>query len=206
METQSTEVIFILDRSGSMSGLESDTIGGYNGFLQRQQEDPGETRITTVLFDDQYELLHDSIPVKTVTRLTEKEYFTRGSTAFLDAIGRTITTVAQRLDDQADLHPSVKVIMVITTDGYENSSREYNLRQVQALIKAKMETHQWEFIFLGADIAAEDIADTLGIARDRAVRYKKSSVGTQDMFYHMADNISEFKMTGKMKKSWKDGL
>lgn len=206
MNKELTETIFILDRSGSMGGLETDTIGGYNSFLKRQQKDPGISYITTVLFDDQYELLHNCIPVQEVPELTEKEYFTRGTTALLDAIGRTISTVARRLEDQTDQQKPRKVIMVITTDGYENSSQEYNLHQVRTMITKQKDKYNWEFIFLGADIAAEDIADSMGIARSSAVQYSKSSDGTLNMFNCMAENVSDLKTKGYLKNDWKEDM
>ena len=206
MNKELTETIFILDRSGSMGGLETDTIGGYNSFLKRQQKDPGISYITTVLFDDQYELLHNCIPVQEVPELTEKEYYTRGTTALLDAIGRTISTVARRLDDQSVQQRPRKVIMVITTDGYENSSQEYNLHQVRTMITKQKDKYNWEFIFLGADIAAEDIADSMGIARSSAVQYSKSSDGTLNMFNCMAENVIDLKTKGYLKNDWKEDM
>jgi uncharacterized protein YegL len=206
MNNHLTEVIFILDRSGSMSGLETDTIGGYNSFLDRQRQDPGESHITTVLFDDEYEILHDGVPVQKVEPLTSKTYFTLGSTALLDAVGRTIDQVGHRLSQTPEDQRPGKVIFVITTDGYENASRTYSWSQVRDMIRRQREIYSWEFLFLGADIDAEGIATDLGISQDHAVSYSKSSEGTEAMFETMACVVSELKASGRVLSNWKDDL
>ena len=149
-----TELVFILDRSGSMSGLESDTIGGYNSLLEKQKKEDGECVISTVLFDDKYELLHDRINLKGIVPITEREYFVRGSTALLDAVGRTIDKIGNAQKHTAEEERAEKVMFVITTDGMENSSREYGYDKVRQMIERQKDKYGWEFIFLGANIDA----------------------------------------------------
>jgi len=177
MKTGLTEFAFILDRSGSMSGLESDTIGGYNAMLTKQQAEPGECRITTVLFDDKYEVLHDRIDLQAVRPLTEKEYFVRGNTALLDAIGNTINKIGGVQKHTAPDYRAEKVLFVITTDGMENASREFSYGKVKAMIERQKSKYGWEFLFLGADIDAVDVADRIGIGRNRAQNFHKDREG-----------------------------
>jgi hypothetical protein len=175
MNQHLTEIVFLLDRSGSMSGLEGDTIGGFNGFVKKQSE-LGQTNLTTVLFDDRYEILHKGISADGVA-LTEKEYFTRGNTALLDAVGKTITEVGKRLaGTPEDMRPG-KVIFVITTDGYENVSREFSYEQVKALITQQTETYGWEFIFMGANIDVAAEGGKLGIKQGRSFGFMASAAG-----------------------------
>ena len=175
-----TEIVFLLDRSGSMSGLENDTIGGFNGFVKKQAE-IGPTNLTTVLFDDQYEILHSGIDAKNAV-LTEKEYFTRGSTALLDAVGKTIDEVGMRLAATPEAQRPGKVIVVITTDGLENASRQYGYEQVKAMITRQSEQYRWEFIFMGANIDAAQEGQKLGIRLDRSFNYEATSYGVNSMF------------------------
>jgi uncharacterized protein YegL len=152
MKTNLTELVFILDKSGSMSGLESDTVGGFNAMLKKQQEEPGEAIVTTVLFDDNYELLHDRISIKGLRPITEKEYFVGGCTALLDAIGKTIHKIANANRYTAEEQRADKVMFVITTDGMENASREYTYAKIKEMVERQKEQYSWEFIFLGANI------------------------------------------------------
>jgi uncharacterized protein YegL len=171
MNTNLTELVFILDRSGSMGGLESDTIGGFNAMLAKQQAELGEAYVTTVLFNNNYELLHDRIDIKAVRPITEKEYFVGGSTALLDAIGRTIHKIVSVQRHTADNYRAEKVLFVIITDGEENASREYTSDNVKAQIEHQKEKYGWEFIFLGANIDAVDTAIRFSIAPDHAQSY-----------------------------------
>ena len=155
---KATELVFILDKSGSMAGLESDTIGGFNAMLQKQKALPGACRITTVLFDNRYELLHDRIDIRAVSPVTEREYQVGGSTALLDAIGRTIQKLAGVQRNTAEEYRADKVMFVIITDGAENSSREYSSQRVKAMIEHEKEKYGWEFVFLGANIDAVETA------------------------------------------------
>jgi hypothetical protein len=180
MNQNLTEIIFILDRSGSMGGLESDTIGGFNGFVKKQAE-AGQTSLTTVLFDDKYEILHNGINAGDVV-LTNNEYFTRGSTALLDAVGKTINDVGKRLSDTPEDSRPGKVIFVITTDGLENSSREFSYDKVKKMITHQSEKYGWEFIFLGANIDVAEEGNKLGIKADRSFSFVSSPIGLCAMY------------------------
>lgn len=203
-----TELIFILDRSGSMHPLESDTIGGYNGFLERQKAEEGQAIVTTVLFDDRYELLHDHVDIQRVAPITEKEYYARGSTALLDAIGKTISDVEHRqhFSDEADT--PAKTMVVIITDGLENSSHEYSLEQVKKMIQTQQEKHGWEFIFMGANMDAVKVAGGMGIAANRAVNYHADSQGTALNFYSVTAAASMLRQSpsGTIDESWREAI
>ena len=185
-----TELVFILDKSGSMSGLEADTIGGYNSMLAKQKAVDGECYITTVLFDNNYELLHDRIDIKAVSPITDKEYQVGGSTALLDAIGRTIHKIGNAQKHTAEDYRAEKVMFVIITDGEENSSREYTAEKIKAQIERQKEKYGWEFIFLGANIDAVQTAGRYGIAPDRAIDYLADSEGTELNFKVMASAVA----------------
>lgn len=193
-----TELVFILDRSGSMSGLESDTIGGFNSMLKKQKELDGECRITTVLFDNFYELLHDRIDIRAVNPMTEKEYFVRGSTALLDAIGMTISKLAGVQKNTAEEYRAENVMFVIITDGAENASREYTAERVKAMIEHEKEKYGWEFVFLGANIDAVETAGRFGISADRAADYVPDAEGTALNFQVMSQAVSAFRQTRAM--------
>jgi len=193
MNTNLTELVFILDRSGSMSGLEGDTIGGFNSMLTKQQAEPGECRITTVLFDHQYEVLHDRIDVKAVSPITEKEYFVRGNTALLDAIGTTINKIGGVQKGTAEDYRAGKVLFVITTDGMENASREFSYSKIKSMVEHQKAKYAWEFIFLGANIDAIDVAGRFGIARNRAVDFCNDSEGVELNYAVMSQAVSEYR-------------
>ncbi|MDR1731305.1 MAG: VWA domain-containing protein [Synergistaceae bacterium] len=176
-ETNLTEIVFILDRSGSMGGLESDTIGGFNSMLTQQQAEPGEARITTVLFDHEYEILHDRLDIRAVNPITSKDYFVRGNTALLDAVGKTIHKIGNTQRHSRPEFRANKVIFVITTDGLENASREYTYNRVKSQITRHKSKYGWEFIFLGADIDSAEFAGRFGIARNRAQNFIKDPEG-----------------------------
>jgi len=177
MKTNFTELVFILDRSGSMGGLESDTIGGFNSMLAKQQAEPGECRITTVLFDNQYEVLHDRIDIKAVSPITDKEYYVRGNTALLDAIGTSINKIGGVQKNTTEDYRAEKVLFVITTDGMENASREFGYDKIKSMIEHQKSKYSWEFIFLGANIDAIDVAKRFGVARNRAQSFHNDSEG-----------------------------
>lgn len=172
-----TELVFILDRSGSMRGLECDTIGGFNGMLDRQRQQEGEANITTVLFDDQYEKIHDRISLDYVKDLTRKEYYVRGCTALLDAIGRTIHEIALIQKHLPEPEKAEKVIFVITTDGLENASRMYHRDQIKKMVEHEKTKYGWEFLFLGANMDAVEEAGSFGISADRSVTFQNDSEG-----------------------------
>lgn len=195
---KATELVFILDKSGSMAGLESDTIGGFNAMLQKQKAIPGECRITTVLFDNRYELLHDRIDIRAVSPMTEKEYQVGGSTALLDAIGRTIQKLVSVQRNTAEEYRAENVMFVIITDGAENASREYSSQKVKAMIEHEKEKYGWEFVFLGANIDAVETAGRFGIAPDRAVDYVPDGAGTELNFQMMSEAVATFRETRVM--------
>lgn len=191
-----TELVFILDKSGSMHGLEQDTIGGFNSMLQKQKELDGECRITTVLFDNRYELLHDRIDIRAVSPMTEKEYQVGGTTALLDAIGRTVQKLVSVQKNTAKEYRADRVLFVIITDGQENASQEYSSDKVKGLIQLEKEKYGWEFVFLGANIDAVETAGRLGISRDRAVDYVPDGAGTALNFQMMSKTVAAFRETG----------
>lgn len=203
MKTNITELVFILDKSGSMSGLESDTIGGYNAMLKKQQAEPGEAMVTTVLFDDNYELLHDRTNIKGIQAITEKDYFVGGCTALLDAIGKTIHKIGNAQKHTGAEFRADKVVFVITTDGMENASREYTYEKIKGMIERQKEKYCWEFIFLGANIDAVSTAERFGISADRAANYNADSEGTRLNYKVVSDAVSELRANRTITDSWK---
>lgn len=191
-----TELVFILDKSGSMSGLECDTIGGYNSMLKKQQAVDGECRVTTVLFDHGYELLHDRIDLQVVSAMTEREYQVGGSTALLDAVGKTIHKIVNAQKHTAEEFRAESVLFVIITDGEENSSREFSSKKIKRLIEEQKEKYDWEFIFLGANIDSVESAGRFGIEADRAVDYLADSEGTKLNYDVIAEAVSTFRESG----------
>ena len=197
MKKNLTELVFILDKSGSMAGLERDTIGGFNSMLDKQKRAGGECRITTVLFDNRYELLHDRIDIQAVGPMTEQEYQVGGSTALLDAIGRTIRKLVRVQRGTAEDYRAENVMFIIITDGEENSSREYSAQKIRNMIEEEKK-YGWEFVFLGANIDAVETAGRFGIDPDRAVDYVPDSAGTQLNFQMMSEAVSAFRCGGAM--------
>ena len=202
MKTNVTEIVFILDRSGSMSGLESDTIGGYNAMLTKQKDAEGEAIVTTVLFNHEYELLHDRINVKGVAPLSQKDYEVSGTTALLDAIGHTINKIKKAQNATLKEHQADKVLFVITTDGLENSSHEFNYKKIKQMIGQQKECG-WEFIFLGANIDAIGTASELGIDSDHAVEFHADEEGVQMNFSVVTETVLNYRKEGKIEKDWK---
>lgn len=201
-----TELVFILDRSGSMSGLESDTIGGYNALLQKQKKESGEAIITTVLFDDQYELLHDRINLLGIAPITDKEYFVRGTTALLDAVGKTINKLVNVQRHTAKEEQAEHVMFVITTDGMENASREFDYAKVSKMIEQQKKKYGWEFIFLGANIDAIATAERFGISKDRATNYNADSEGTMLNYEVLSETVSNLRANRAIEEDWKDRI
>lgn len=199
------ELVFILDRSGSMSGLESDTIGGFNGMLEKQKKEEGEAIVTTVLFDDKVETLHDRFPIAAVQPLTDKDYFVRGCTALLDAVGSTvkkIENVQKRLPDDMKAE---KVIFVITTDGLENASSEYTADMVKKMIE-KHQEQGWQFIFMGANMDAVEEAGRIGIRRSHAVSYINDSEGVAMNYVAAGAALSSIRMCAPCQDDIDDAL
>lgn len=178
MRENLTEIVFILDRSGSMSGLESDTIGGFNSMIAKQQKEEGEAIVSTILFDDETDVIHDRVAIGEVKKLTEEDYYVRGCTALLDAVGGAIHHIGNVHKYAREEDRPAKTLFVITTDGLENASRYYSFKDVKKLIKRQQEKYNWEFLFLGANIDAIEVAGNMGISRDRAANYNCDEVGT----------------------------
>jgi len=193
MKTNLTELVFILDRSGSMGGLESDTIGGFNSMLAKQQTEPGECRITTVLFDNQYELLHDRIDIRAVSPITSGEYFVRGQTALLDAVGITINKIVGVQKNTAEEYRAAKVLFVITTDGMENASRKFNYDKIKTMIEKQKEKYGWEFIFLGANIDTIEVAERFGIDKSRAQNFHNDSEGIALNYSVLSESVASYR-------------
>lgn len=204
MKKDMTELVFILDRSGSMGGLETDTIGGFNSMLKKQKKEKGHVVVTTVLFDDRYELLHDRINIKGVDKMTEEDYFVRGSTALLDAVGRTIGKINQVQNKTSVKAKADKVMFVIITDGLENASHEFTAPGIKKLITKCQKKQGWEFIFLGANIDAVKTAATYGIAEERAANYHADSAGTALNFQVVNAAVADFRKGKKLDRSWKE--
>lgn len=189
MKKNLTELVFILDRSGSMFNLVSDTIGGFNSMIESQKKEPGEAYVTTVLFDDYYELLHDHINLREIHPITDEEYYVRGCTALLDAIGKTINSIGARLNDTPEDERPDKVIFVIMTDGYENKSKEFTKSQVKEMVEHQQNKYSWTFMFLGSDIDAVAEAKSLGINSDFARSHTHTSVGTQSVYNAVSNAV-----------------
>ena len=185
-----TEIVFILDRSGSMSGLENDTIGGFNSMIEKQKSEDGEALISTVLFDNETEVIHDRLPLDKIAPLTGKEYYVRGSTALLDAIGEAIHHISNIHKYARPEDVPEKTLFIITTDGMENSSRKYSYDKVKKMVGKKKEKNHWEFIFLGANIDAVSVANKFGVDRSRAVTYECDGAGTALNYKMMSKMVS----------------
>ena len=190
MNTELTELVFVLDRSGSMGGLESDTIGGFNSMIMKQKSQGSKVNVTTILFDDEVDIIHDRFPVEIIQPLTEKEYFVRGCTALLDAVGTAIEKMENVQKYLPENYRAGKVIFVITTDGLENSSEHYTQEQIRQKIEARKE-YGWEFLFLGANIDAGKEAEKMGISRNRSVTYENDSKGIELNFRAVGRAISK---------------
>lgn len=197
-----TELVFILDRSGSMSGLESDTIGGFNGMLRRQRQESADILVSTVLFDDVVEVIHDRVPIGDVPPLTEREYFTRGCTALLDAIGDSIHHIRNIHKYAREEDRPVRTMFVITTDGLENSSVRYTAKKVKKLIEHQEKKHGWEFVFLGANMDAVAVAGDLGIRRENSVEFACDAHGVRENFASLGAMTASFIQTGAVTAGW----
>ena len=203
MRKNLTEIVFILDRSGSMSGLETDTIGGFNSMIEKQKKENGEALISTVLFDNVSEVIHDRVPVQKVEPMTDKDYSVRGCTALLDAIGGAIHHIGNVHKYARNEDVPEHTLFVITTDGMENASRRYDSEKVKKMIERQKEKYGWEFLFLGANIDAVETARHFGIAPDRAANYRCDSKGTALNFEVLSETISDVRMSKPICASWK---
>ena len=203
MKKNLTEIVFILDRSGSMSGLEADTVGGFNAMIAKQKREPGEALISTVLFDDESVVIHDRVPVQNIAPMTERDYYVRGCTALLDAIGGAIHHIGNvhkyaRTEDVPE-----HTLFVITTDGMENASRLYSYDRVRAMIRRQQEKYGWEFLFLGANIDAAKEAARFGIGADRAVNYKCDEAGTALNYEVISEAVCCVRAASPLSADWK---
>ncbi len=202
-----TELVFILDRSGSMCGLEGDTIGGFNSLISKQKKEAGEAIISTVLFDDVSEVLHDRVPLDQTPDMTEKEYYVRGCTALLDAVGGAINHIGNVHKYAREEDRPEKTLFIITTDGMENASRRYTYEQVKKLVERQKEKYGWEFLFLGANIDAVQTAGQFGIGAERAANYHCDSRGTALNYEVLSDAICQVRFSKKpLSAKWKDRI
>jgi uncharacterized protein YegL len=207
MKDNLTELVFILDRSGSMSRLTGDTIGGFNSTINEQKKKEGEAVVSVVLFDDVYSVLHNGVDIKSVPELTNKEYFARGSTALLDAIGKTINTVGARLKNTPEDERPAKVLLIITTDGEENASREFSDEQIKAMIEHQKTKYNWDVLFIGGDIHSVNYAQrNLGVAD--SVFTVQSVDGEHSRYMGMNAAITNYRITGDVNdgEDWKSKL
>ena len=201
-----TELVFILDRSGSMAGLEADTIGGFNSMIARQKQEAGEALVSTVLFDNESVVIHDRLPLAKVPLMTEKEYFTRGCTALLDAVGGAIHHIGNIHKYARSEDVPEHTLFVITTDGMENASHRYSAQRVKEMIQRQKEKYGWEFLFLGANIDAVETAGHLGIAPDRAVNYHCDSEGTRLNYEVVGQAVAAVRCSAPLDAHWKDAI
>ena len=203
MKKNLTELVFILDRSGSMSGLENDTIGGFNGMIEKQKNESGEAYVSTVLFDNVSEVIHDRIDIQKIEPLTRNQYYVRGSTALLDAVGSAIHHIGNVHKYAREEDRPEKTLFVITTDGMENASRKYSYEKVRSMIERQKEKYGWEFIFLGANIDATKEAAKFGIAEEFAANYNADSVGTAVIYEAVCDAVCSVRASKPMSAKWK---
>lgn len=204
MKNNITELVFILDRSGSMGGLESDTIGGFNSMIEKQKKQDGNAYVSTILFSNTSEVLHDRVPIEQINPITENDYYVMGATALLDAIGGAIKHIRNihkysRAEDVPE-----HTMFVITTDGMENASRKYNIKKVKKMIE-EQKKHNWEFLFIGANIDAVETARTFGIEESRAVNYNPDSEGTRLVYKTVTNVVSKCRANASI-DNWKSEI
>ena len=203
MKKNLTEIVFILDRSGSMAGLEDDTIGGFNAMIEKQRKEAGEALVSTVLFDHETEVIHDRVDIRRIEPITRKEYYVRGSTALLDAVGGAIHHIGNVHKYAREEDRPEKTLFVITTDGMENASHKYSYARLKAMIERQKEKHGWEFLFLGANIDAAREAARFGIDADRAADYHADAMGTEVIYEAVCETVRDFRASRPMAAGWK---
>ena len=206
MKKNLTELVFILDRSGSMSGLEKDTIGGFNSMIAKQKKESGEAYVSTILFDNYRDVIHDRVDIQKIAPMAEDQYYVRGSTALLDAVGHSISHIANvhkyaRVEDRPE-----KTLFVITTDGMENASRDYTYERLKMLIEEKKEKDGWEFLFLGANIDAAKEAARFGIDAEFAADYHADREGTAVIYEAMSEAVCSVRACQPMTAEWKKSI
>ena len=202
MNNNLTELVFILDRSGSMAGLEADTIGGFNAMVEKQKKEPGQALLSAVLFSGDSALLYDRADLQKVEPMTERQYRVGGCTALLDAIGGAVHHIAMVHKYAREEDRPGKTVFVITTDGMENVSRAYSYEQVQRMVKHEQEKYGWEFLFLGANMDAISAARSFGIRADRAVRYRSDSAGTELNYRVVSETVARVRRHEKIDADW----
>ncbi len=202
MNNNLTEIVFILDRSGSMAGLEDDTIGGVNAMVERQKKEPGDALLSAVLFSDGCEVLYDRTDIQKVEPMTDRQYLVGGCTALLDAIGWTVHHIANVHKYAREEDRPGKTVFVITTDGLENASHAYTYDEVQRMVKHEQEKYGWEFLFLGANMDAISAAHSFGIRADRAVRYRCDRAGTELNYQVVSETVAQVRRCGKLSADW----
>ncbi len=204
MKKNLTELVFILDRSGSMRGLEDDTIGGFNSMIEKQKGEPGEALVSTVLFDNESVVIHDRVDIQKITPMTRKEYYVRGCTALLDAVGGAIHHIGNVHKYAREEDRPEKTLFVITTDGMENASRHYSYERLKGMIQRQKERYGWEFLFLGANIDAAKEAARFGIGADRAANYHADSKGTGVIYETVSEAICHVRnCAAPLSANWK---
>ena len=202
MNRDLTEMVFILDRSGSMAGLEDDTIGGFNAMVEKQKKEEGEALLSAVLFSDRSKVVYDRVDVRKVEPMTDRQYSVGGCTALLDAVGDAIRHIANVHKYAREEDRPGRTVFVITTDGMENASRRFGYDEVKRLIRKEQEEHGWEFLFLGANIDAAETAEMVGIRRDRAVRYACDGAGTRLNYEVVGKTISKMRRNEEIEPCW----
>ena len=203
MKKNLTELVFILDRSGSMAGLERDTIGGFNAMIEKQKKGPGEAFVSTVLFDNVSEVIHDRVDIRKIQPMTRNEYYVRGCTALLDAVGNAIHHIGNVHKYAREEDRPEKTLFIITTDGMENASRQYTYDRLKAMIERQKAKYGWEFLFLGANIDAAKEAARFGIDRDHVADYHADSTGTAVVYEAMNDAVCNVRASRPMNADWK---
>ena len=206
MKKNLTELVFILDRSGSMSGLEKDTIGGFNAMIEKQKKQDGECIVSTVLFDDECQVIHDRVSLDKIKPMTEDDYYVRGCTALIDAIGGAIHHIGNVHKYAREEDVPENTIFVITTDGYENASHHYSSDRVKHMIERQKSKFGWEFLFIGANIDAVETAKNYGIDRDRAVNYHADAQGTDIVYATVSQAVCNVRMNKRMAENWSEDI
>ena len=207
MKRNLPEIVFILDRSGSMAGLEDDTIGGFNAMIEKQKRDPGEALVSTVLFDNDCEVIHDRVDIQKIEPMTRNEYYVRGCTALLDAVGGAIHHIGNVHKYAREEDRPEKTLLVITTDGMENASRKYSYDRLKAMIERQKEKYGWEFLFLGANIDAAKEAARFGINADHAANYHADHMGTGLVYETVSEAICQVRQcSAPLSVDWKEKL